>query len=163
MESIVAPRMGRFSARRQVLPGAALGPVVSVWFSTRISSSKRCAWQRDAPPERARDGCLPKTLPAPARHESRCCPSGRASCRSRRAGRCRCGRGGYGEWLAHSQTPKLFINAEPARYSRAVHASSSRLPNQREVTVKGIHYVREDSPDEIGLALRAFVESLVMP
>ncbi|MFC2251057.1 hypothetical protein ACETRX_15625 [Labrys portucalensis] len=33
-------------------------------------------------------------------------------------------------------------------------------PHQREVTVKGIHYVQEDSPMEIGEALRHFLESL---
>ena len=32
-----------------------------------------------------------------------------------------------------------------------------RFSNQREVTVKGIHYVQEDSPAEIGGALREFV------
>jgi haloalkane dehalogenase len=33
-----------------------------------------------------------------------------------------------------------------------------RWPNQREVTVKGIHYVQEDSPHKIGAALRAFLQ-----
>jgi haloalkane dehalogenase len=31
------------------------------------------------------------------------------------------------------------------------------FPNQREVTVKGLHHLQDDSPDEIGAALRAFV------
>ena len=34
-----------------------------------------------------------------------------------------------------------------------------RWPNQRDVTVKGIHYVQEDSPYEIG-ALRTFLQEL---
>jgi haloalkane dehalogenase len=33
-------------------------------------------------------------------------------------------------------------------------------PNQREVTVSGIHYVQEDSPAEIGAALCDFLGSL---
>lgn len=33
-----------------------------------------------------------------------------------------------------------------------------RRPNQREVTVKGIHHVQEDSPYKIGAALRAFLQ-----
>jgi|SRR5579872_4086801 len=67
----------------------------------------------------------------------------------------------YGAWLAHSPTPKLFINVEPGAlltdHSRDL---CRRWPNQREVTVKGIHYVQEDSPGEIGTALRDFVVSL---
>ena len=31
------------------------------------------------------------------------------------------------------------------------------FPNQREVTVKGLHHLQEDSPKEIGEALRTFV------
>ena len=33
-------------------------------------------------------------------------------------------------------------------------------PNQTEVTVSGEHYVQEDSPDEIGLAVADFVRGL---
>jgi haloalkane dehalogenase len=67
----------------------------------------------------------------------------------------------YGAWLAGSQVPKLFINAEPG----AILTGRSRdfcrgWPNQREITVSGIHYVQEDSPREIGTALRAFLEEL---
>jgi len=29
--------------------------------------------------------------------------------------------------------------------------------NQKEVTVKGVHFLQEDSPGEIGAALRQFV------
>ena len=32
-------------------------------------------------------------------------------------------------------------------------------PNQREVKVRGIHFIQEDSPHEIGAALQAFVAS----
>ena len=67
----------------------------------------------------------------------------------------------YGEWLAASRLPKLFVNAEPgALLAGRARDFCRRWPNQREVTVKGIHYVQEDSPVEIGTALRAFVSEL---
>jgi pimeloyl-ACP methyl ester carboxylesterase len=34
-----------------------------------------------------------------------------------------------------------------------------RLPNQEEVTVKGLHFIQEDSPDEIGEAVARFVQA----
>jgi haloalkane dehalogenase len=67
----------------------------------------------------------------------------------------------YGAWLTQSQVPKLFINAEPgALLTGRARDLCRRWPNQREVTVKGIHYVQEDSPAEIGAALRAFLAEL---
>jgi haloalkane dehalogenase len=68
----------------------------------------------------------------------------------------------YGEWLAGSdQVPKLFINADPgAQIVGRLRDFCRRWPNQREVTVPGIHYIQEDSPDEIGAAIRKFVEGL---
>lgn len=64
----------------------------------------------------------------------------------------------YSSWLATSPVPKLFINAEPGALitGRARQYCRTWL-NQREVTVKGSHYVQEDSPTEIGEALRAFL------
>lgn len=67
----------------------------------------------------------------------------------------------YGAWLATSPIPKLFINAEPgAVLTGRARELCRRWPNQREVTVKGIHYVQEDSATEIGEAVRAFLDSL---
>ncbi len=60
----------------------------------------------------------------------------------------------YGEWLASSQVPKLFINAEPGAILTGPQREFCRSwPNQREVTVKGIHFIQEDSPAEIGRAI----------
>ncbi len=60
----------------------------------------------------------------------------------------------YGEWLTGSELPKLFIDAEPGAILRGPQREfCRRWPNQTEVQVKGIHFVQEDSPDEIGLAL----------
>lgn len=68
----------------------------------------------------------------------------------------------YGEWLAGSeQLPKLFINADPgAQIVGRIRDFCRGWPNQREVTVPGIHFIQEDSPGEIGVAIREFVGSL---
>src|SRR5262245_20172620 len=67
----------------------------------------------------------------------------------------------YGAWLAGAQVPKLFINAEPGALITSRLRDICRCwPNQREVTVKGIHFVQEDAPHEIGAALRAFLREL---
>ena len=68
----------------------------------------------------------------------------------------------YGEWLARSeQLPKLFINADPgAQIVGRIREFCRGWPNQREVTVPGIHFIQEDSPDLIGNAILQFVESL---
>jgi haloalkane dehalogenase len=64
----------------------------------------------------------------------------------------------YGRWLATSSIPKLFINAEPgALLTGRAREFCRTWPNQQEVTVHGIHYVQEDSPEEIGRALRGFL------
>ena len=60
----------------------------------------------------------------------------------------------YAEWLSASDVPKLFINAEPGTILVGAQREFCRTwPNQREVTVKGIHFVQEDSPAEIGQAI----------
>ena len=62
-------------------------------------------------------------------------------------------------WLARSSTPKLFINAEPGSILVGTQREVCRAwPNQREVTVRGLHFVQEDSPGDIGRAVAAFVE-----
>jgi haloalkane dehalogenase len=65
---------------------------------------------------------------------------------------------GYAEWLAASPVPKLFVNADPgALLTGRAREFCRTWPNQREVTVPGIHYVQEDSPHQIGKALRLFL------
>ena len=64
----------------------------------------------------------------------------------------------YAKWLATSDIPKLFINADPGAILVGAQREFCRSwPNQQEVTVKGIHFVQEDSPTEIGRAIAAFV------
>ena len=67
----------------------------------------------------------------------------------------------YAEWLEKSKIPKLFINAEPgALLTGAQREFCRRWPNQHEVTVRGSHFIQEDSPTEIGTAINAWLESL---
>lgn len=67
----------------------------------------------------------------------------------------------YSGWLAKSTLPKLLITAEPGALLIGRAREFCRTwPNQREVTVNGIHFVQEDSPREIGLALRDFVQGV---
>ena len=68
----------------------------------------------------------------------------------------------YGAWLAASDVPKLFVNAEPGRDpERRVSARSAvSWPNQTEVTVTGSHFIQEDSAEEIGAAVANFVRGL---
>ena len=57
--------------------------------------------------------------------------------------------------------PKLFINAEPGSILTGRQRDiCRRWPKQTEVTVKGLHFIQEDSPDEIGDAVADFVRSV---
>jgi haloalkane dehalogenase len=60
----------------------------------------------------------------------------------------------YGAWLREIKTPKLFVNANPGAALQDEHRAFCRTwPNQTEVTVSGLHFVQEDSPNEIGRAI----------
>ena len=67
----------------------------------------------------------------------------------------------YSNWLSSSDLPKLFINADPGSILIGNQREFCRSwPNQEEVTVKGTHFIQEDSPDEIGKAVSNFVSKL---
>lgn len=67
----------------------------------------------------------------------------------------------YADWLAQSLIPKLFINAEPGSILVGAQREYCRTwPNQKEVTVKGLHFIQEDSPDEIGRAVCDWIAGL---
>jgi haloalkane dehalogenase len=69
----------------------------------------------------------------------------------------------YSHWLAHSQVPKLYFHTEPGALDHGRQREFCRTwPNQTEVTVKGIHFVQEDSPIEIGSAVANFREGAVL-
>lgn len=67
----------------------------------------------------------------------------------------------YGAWLATSPIPKLFINADPGMILTGPQREFCRTwPNQQEVTVKGLHFIQEDSPQEIGESIAGFLTKL---
>ncbi|MCP5373873.1 MAG: haloalkane dehalogenase [Hyphomicrobiales bacterium] len=67
----------------------------------------------------------------------------------------------YGAWLAGSPMPKLFVNAKPGSILTGRPREFCRTwPNQTEVTVRGSHFIQEDSPEEIGHAVAEFVQRL---
>jgi haloalkane dehalogenase len=69
---------------------------------------------------------------------------------------------GYADWLATSNVPKLFLKAEPGGILAhgAVLDLARSFPAQTEVTVAGLHFVQEDSPDEIGRAIAGWMRTL---
>ena len=67
----------------------------------------------------------------------------------------------YGQWLASSQVAKLFVNADPGSILTGRQREFCRSwPNQSEVTVPGIHFVQEDSGDQIGRAVAEWLDGL---
>ena len=67
----------------------------------------------------------------------------------------------YGKWRQDCESPKLFINAEPGSILTGRQRQfCRRFRKQHEVTVKGSHFIQEDSPDEIGTAIAEFTEKL---
>ena len=67
----------------------------------------------------------------------------------------------YSKWLqASDSVPKLLINADPGIVLIGPQREFARqLPNQEEITVKGLHFIQEDSPSEIGEAVARFVQA----
>jgi haloalkane dehalogenase len=64
----------------------------------------------------------------------------------------------YAAWLSTSDVPKLLVVADPGVILTGAQLEfCRRWPNQREITVPGHHFVQEDSPDEIGSAIAAWL------
>ncbi|MGH7948185.1 MAG: haloalkane dehalogenase, partial [Candidatus Binataceae bacterium] len=67
----------------------------------------------------------------------------------------------YAEWLPKSTLAKLLIIADPGAILRGEPLEFCRTwRNQRELTVKGNHFIQEDSPHEIGGAIASWYKSL---
>jgi haloalkane dehalogenase len=67
----------------------------------------------------------------------------------------------YAAWLTETPVPKLFVNGDPGfLLTGGLREFCRTFPNQEEVTVRGAHFVQEDSPDEIGRAVAAFVRRI---
>ena len=67
----------------------------------------------------------------------------------------------YGQWMATAEFPKLFINADPGAILIGSQRDFCRAwPNTTEMTVRGIHFIQEDSPDEIGRGIADWMDNL---
>lgn len=67
----------------------------------------------------------------------------------------------YGRWLETSPVPKLFINAEPGAILTGLQRDyCRRWRNQKEVLVRGSHFIQEDSPDDIGRAIADWLRAI---
>jgi len=68
----------------------------------------------------------------------------------------------YADWLATSDVPKLFLKGQPgALLACGANLDTARSwPAQTEVTVAGVHFLQEDSPDEIGRAIAGWMETV---
>lgn len=67
----------------------------------------------------------------------------------------------YSGWLRTAPLPKLFIAAEPGVFiTGRIKALASSFPNQHRVAVGGLHFVQEDSPDEVGQAIAGWLERI---
>ena len=66
----------------------------------------------------------------------------------------------YARWLAQSDVPKLFVDADPGVILTGSQREFCRTwPNQDEITVPGSHFVQEDSPAAIGRAIARFLDA----
>ena len=67
----------------------------------------------------------------------------------------------FSQFMSRTEIPKLFIDADPGSILVGSQRELVRTwPNQREVTVPGIHFIQEDSGREIGQAIGEFLDSL---
>jgi haloalkane dehalogenase len=66
-------------------------------------------------------------------------------------------------FMETSQIPKLFVDAKPGAIVRGrVREICRAWPNQTEITVPGIHFIQEDSPEEIGTAIATWLDGIVI-
>jgi haloalkane dehalogenase len=65
-----------------------------------------------------------------------------------------------GEWLSQNSIPKLFLRADPGNLAPSSLAVCRAWPAQTEVSVRGLHYPQEDSPEETGQALVNWMQTL---
>jgi len=67
----------------------------------------------------------------------------------------------YGDWMATNDIPKLLIIGEPGAVLTGSLLDFCRSwRNQEEVTVRGKHFLQEDSPHEIGQAIARWLVRL---
>nr|BAR40084.1 TurboFP635-RLuc8.6-545 [synthetic construct] len=68
----------------------------------------------------------------------------------------------YNAYLrASDDLPKLFIESDPGWFSNAIVEGAKKFPNTEFVKVKGLHFLQEDAPDEMGKYIKSFVERVL--
>ena len=67
----------------------------------------------------------------------------------------------YSLWMSENKIPKLFINADPGSILIGRQREFCRKwKNQKEITVKGSHFIQEDSPEDIGVAISEWYQKI---
>jgi haloalkane dehalogenase len=66
----------------------------------------------------------------------------------------------YAAWLATSEVPKLHLPAEPGFLTTVYADRVAEWRNCEEHPIRGIHFVQEDSGDEIGRAVADFLSRI---
>jgi haloalkane dehalogenase len=66
----------------------------------------------------------------------------------------------YGDWLAQSPIPKLYVASEPGTMSPGERVFCQTWPAQHQVTASGRHYPQEDSSDAVGQALATWIRTI---
>ncbi len=67
----------------------------------------------------------------------------------------------YSAWMGTNNIPKLFVNADPGSILTGRQRDMARSwRNQTQVKVSGVHFIQEDSADEIGLAIRVWRDGI---
>ena len=67
----------------------------------------------------------------------------------------------YGTYMKDADMPKLFIAGDPGMIMNGSPGEFARSwNNTSEATVKGLHFLQEDSPDEIAAAVRAWMGTI---
>lgn len=58
--------------------------------------------------------------------------------------------------------PKLYIHAKPGFFADQILEATKSWPNQKVVSVKGLHFLQEDSPESIGKYIHDFIKDHVL-
>ena len=65
----------------------------------------------------------------------------------------------YSRWMSANEIPKLFVNGDPGAILHGARREFCRgWKNQDEVTVKGRHFLQEESGPEIGHSIRSWLD-----
>ena len=67
----------------------------------------------------------------------------------------------YGAFMKNADFPKLFIAGEPGMIMNGSMADFARSwKNSSDASVKGLHFLQEDSPDEIAAAVKSWLQGM---